>query len=308
MKYDETIIMNRYKFFELELLEIYKKIWGSSDDFEHDEVSIIEANEVSIIETIVEEAIEVEEVPIIETIVEENIETIKENTEGEVEVKTETDYKIMYEQSELEKQQLEARLKFISGELRRLKLNKSVNDTTNVIEKFNYTFDGKINSYNFETLETHIEIKIINFIIRDTFDYPLRVVVASDENNVVVGDTVRESNEPPATSGTCLVKMQRKNGVIVQDCDVYIGPRCFSGGWRLEKTKWSPPFTVKQYKEDKEKYIKIYREYLISSNIINDIGELKDKKLGCWCSTNEECHGNVLLGYVSSLGIDTSIE
>jgi hypothetical protein len=36
---------------------------------------------------------------------------------------------------------------------------------------------------------------------------------------------------------TKVVKLKRKNGIIIQDCDVYIGRSCFMGGWKLQKSK-----------------------------------------------------------------------
>lgn len=41
-----------------------------------------------------------------------------------------------------------------------------------------------------------------------------------------------------------IVHLKRSNGVVVQDCDVYIGRACNMGGWRLSQSKWYNPYTV----------------------------------------------------------------
>ncbi|KAI8847095.1 hypothetical protein BC829DRAFT_397178 [Chytridium lagenaria] len=49
----------------------------------------------------------------------------------------------------------------------------------------------------------------------------------------------------PTKPRTHVVCMKRQNGVIVQDCDVYIGRAMYMGGWRLAKSIWFNPFQVK---------------------------------------------------------------
>jgi hypothetical protein len=90
---------------------------------------------------------------------------------------------------------------------------------------------------------------------------------------------------------TTVVHLQRKNGAVVQDCDVYIGRACNMGGWRLPQSKWHNPYSVKQYGAQA---IPMFEQYLRNSPLINEIEELRGKRLGCWCSP-QPCHGDVLV-------------
>jgi hypothetical protein len=79
-----------------------------------------------------------------------------------------------------------------------------------------------------------------------------------------------------------------------EEFDVYIG----------RPSKWGNPFThhaekdtlaefvVKTRKEAIEKY----EEWILFGEgkyLLNDIHELKDKRLGCWCKP-KSCHGDIL--------------
>ena len=57
-------------------------------------------------------------------------------------------------------------------------------------------------------------------------------------------------------------------------------------------SKWKNPFSVKKYGLDK--CLKLYREHVESSDLINDLEELRGKELGCWCAPNK-CHGDILI-------------
>ena len=91
---------------------------------------------------------------------------------------------------------------------------------------------------------------------------------------------------------TSVVRIRRKGGEIVQDCDVYIGRRMTMGGWNLPESKWSNPYTVKKY--GREEALKKYEKYVYESGLIDDIEELRGKVLGCWCYP-EPCHGDILI-------------
>lgn len=75
--------------------------------------------------------------------------------------------------------------------------------------------------------------------------------------------------------------------------DVYIG----------RPSKWGNPFTHIADRKTKaefivssrEEAISKYREWILTQpNLLNDLHELKDKTLGCWCKP-KSCHGDVLL-------------
>lgn len=66
--------------------------------------------------------------------------------------------------------------------------------------------------------------------------------------------------------------------------DIYIG----------RPSKWGNPFTIGKDGNRKE-VIDKYRDYILSNkNLMNDLHELNDKTLGCWCKP-KECHGDVLV-------------
>jgi hypothetical protein len=96
-----------------------------------------------------------------------------------------------------------------------------------------------------------------------------------------------------------VVRIRRKNGEIVVGCDVYIGRECNMGGWKLRKSIWHNPFSVKEYGRDKvlEKYENYIRrdKYLMAR-----LYRLKGKTLGCWCKP-EKCHGDILIKLINEL-------
>jgi len=62
--------------------------------------------------------------------------------------------------------------------------------------------------------------------------------------------------------------------------------------FHYQSSKWHNPFKVTKEISVKESLDK-YTDYLIQSGLIHDIGELKGKKLGCWCIGNN-CHAKIL--------------
>lgn len=90
---------------------------------------------------------------------------------------------------------------------------------------------------------------------------------------------------------TRVVKLQRKNGVVIQDCEVYIGRAMFRGGWKLKKSIWANPYKGSDTLDQ-------YREHVTSKpELMSALHELDGKVLGCWCKKNgnEPCHGDVLV-------------
>ena len=107
------------------------------------------------------------------------------------------------------------------------------------------------------------------------------------------------ANDTRAT--TTVVRVRRKGGEVVQDCDVYIGRRMCMGGWKLAESDWANPFTVKQYGSNEvvcnlfESWIRTERPDLMAR-----LPELRGKTLGCWCKP-AACHGDVLARLVAEL-------
>jgi hypothetical protein len=101
---------------------------------------------------------------------------------------------------------------------------------------------------------------------------------------------------------TQVVRLRRKGGVVVQDCDIYIGRRLTQGGWDLPTSKWHNPYAVKKTGSvtTAEQAVKLYEEYMRKpeqANLIAALPELVSKRLGCWCKNkgHEPCHGDVLI-------------
>ena len=93
---------------------------------------------------------------------------------------------------------------------------------------------------------------------------------------------------------TRIVRLKRKNGHVVQGCDVYIGRECTMGGWNLPRSKWANPFTVAKI-GSMERVIALYRAYILQRpDLLRDLEELRGKVLGCWCKPGP-CHGDVLV-------------
>jgi len=70
-------------------------------------------------------------------------------------------------------------------------------------------------------------------------------------------------------------------------CDVYIG----------RPSKWGNPFKVGR-DGTRDECIRKYRSWLPGSGRLIDIGDLRGKRLGCWCAPLA-CHGDVLLEFLA---------
>jgi len=76
--------------------------------------------------------------------------------------------------------------------------------------------------------------------------------------------------------------------------DIYIG----------RPSKWGNPFshkdgTLAKFRVgSRDEAVEKYKEYIINSDLINEIDELHGKILGCWCSPLL-CHGDVLVNIIN---------
>lgn len=95
---------------------------------------------------------------------------------------------------------------------------------------------------------------------------------------------------------TNVVRIRRKDGKVVQDCDLYIGRAQNQGGWNLKASKWQNPFPLKSY--SLEESLELYENH-VRENLYDDLHELEGLTLGCWCDQGERdkesCHGHVLI-------------
>ncbi|EGG22443.1 hypothetical protein DFA_04565 [Cavenderia fasciculata] len=98
---------------------------------------------------------------------------------------------------------------------------------------------------------------------------------------------------------TTVVRLQRKNGVVIQDCDLYIGRRIKRGGWDLPQSKWHNPFT-RGNSDGLYDIVNKYEQHVRKNKeLMNSLEELVGKRLGCWCKGKEPgvnpCHGDILV-------------
>jgi Domain of unknown function (DUF4326) len=80
--------------------------------------------------------------------------------------------------------------------------------------------------------------------------------------------------------------------------DIYIGRKCDRGGWDLKESKWHNPYSVSSCGGSAQLAVEKFKTYILNKpTLLQDLHELKDKRLGCWCKNkgHEPCHGDVLL-------------
>lgn len=66
----------------------------------------------------------------------------------------------------------------------------------------------------------------------------------------------------------------------------------------IKASKWNNPFPAGQY--GREECIRMYKDHLLTTGLIDDLHELEGKTLGCWC-TPEKCHGDVLIEELANI-------
>jgi predicted NAD-dependent protein-ADP-ribosyltransferase YbiA (DUF1768 family) len=90
---------------------------------------------------------------------------------------------------------------------------------------------------------------------------------------------------------TRIVRLKKYNHRIVTDCDVYIGPYVKNASWNLPESKWSNPYHLENNS------LQLYREHILSKPHLcgDNLLELRDKTLGCFCNDMNFCHGQVLI-------------
>lgn len=104
-----------------------------------------------------------------------------------------------------------------------------------------------------------------------------------------------------------VVKLKRKEGEIVQGCDVHITRRVTMGGWNLSESIWHNPDHVHDDSDRLtvisryESYIRsrILKEYHVFQPLMHSmITQGRSIQLGCFCKP-EPCHGDVILKILS---------
>ncbi len=89
--------------------------------------------------------------------------------------------------------------------------------------------------------------------------------------------------------------MKRETEVVhckKENYDIYIG----------RPSKWGNPFREGKDGTRKE-VINKYRKYILSNkDLMNSLGELEGKILGCWCKP-KACHGDILVELIKKKGM-----
>jgi hypothetical protein len=114
-------------------------------------------------------------------------------------------------------------------------------------------------------------------------------------------EPLHDCKEPRDCKEPQVVRMRRSKGVIVQDCDVYIGRGVYYGGWKLPGSKWCNTFKSGRDGTLEEVLQKYENKVRSDPSLMSSLHELTSKRLGCWCVNSQEnpdkyvCHGNVLV-------------
>lgn len=90
-----------------------------------------------------------------------------------------------------------------------------------------------------------------------------------------------------------VVRLRRKGGRVVADCDLYIGRECTMGGWNLPASKWANPYSLHYHSRDV--VLRKYEQHILNHpELMAALPELSGQRLGCWCHP-KPCHGDVLV-------------
>ena len=88
--------------------------------------------------------------------------------------------------------------------------------------------------------------------------------------------------------GAKVVRIRRQEQELIQNCDVYIGPKVVNESWDLDWSEWSNPINKHEHK------LKMYENH-IRAKMWNKLDKLEGKLLGCWCTDEDKCHGKILV-------------
>ena len=71
--------------------------------------------------------------------------------------------------------------------------------------------------------------------------------------------------------------------------------------------KWGNPFRIGE-DGTRSEVIEKFRQWVISQpKLMNDLEELRGKRLGCWCSP-KPCHGDVLIDLLKEKDLNSMME
>ena len=88
-----------------------------------------------------------------------------------------------------------------------------------------------------------------------------------------------------------MVKIKRtRDGLLEQNCDVYISYKLENDHWSLPWSEWTNPY----YNQDNA--LELYAAHIKRRpSLWHKLDSLEGKLLGCWCRDETKCHGSVLV-------------
>ena len=95
---------------------------------------------------------------------------------------------------------------------------------------------------------------------------------------------------------TLVTKLRKKDGIVVFNYDVYIGPAAYNCHWDLEGSMWCNPYQFRKagkVKEHLERY-KLEVTDRQEPKMLSMLSRLEGKILGCICPNIMCCHGHLL--------------
>lgn len=121
------------------------------------------------------------------------------------------------------------------------------------------------------------------------------------DEGIVLGDGT------PATTTVCLKGRREEFGPCLElpaaEGIVYVGRAQFQGGWRLPRSPFANPFTVKTA-GSAQSAVQRFADWLpLQADLLGRLGELRGKRLGCWCAEGSPCHGVWLAAFVDRLTV-----
>ena len=94
-----------------------------------------------------------------------------------------------------------------------------------------------------------------------------------------------------------ITEVVNMNRVSADSETVYIG----------RPSKWGNPYKS-GVDGTRNEVIKMYEVYIRNNqSLLNDIEELRGKKLACWCAPHKKCHGDILVKILNERSIDELI-
>ena len=116
-----------------------------------------------------------------------------------------------------------------------------------------------------------------------------------DFDKEITGHIKKDANGEVSYTATVVNLSRIKKSVWESNPNmIYIGRE--NEGLGLAKSKWAnnnPPNKDRTLEES----LRMYEENIKASPLATQLGELKGKILGCWCSP-KSCHGDVLLDLI----------